>query len=256
MNEELSRWETQIEAIAKGFTYPPTPNIVRQWQKRPFPSRTPLFQRPRPAWALIVLLVLGGLMAVPQVRAAVSNILRAGAITIFVSDETPLPQTAVLPATATFTSANTFLFDLAEPVMLVEAQQMTRFPLQLPTFPDGLGKPDQVYLSGTGEPEFVAMVWLDPKDPSRPILGLYHIEARQFAQKGASSVELAEVKGEQAFWIDSPHTFWLENGRSQSWLFVEGNVLLWWAGNVTYRLEGAASLEEAIRIAESLQPIE
>jgi hypothetical protein len=34
---------------------------------------------------------------------------------------------------------------------------------------------------------------------------------------------------------------------------IEGNVLIWTEGDLTYRIETDLSLEEAIRIAESLQ---
>jgi hypothetical protein len=36
---------------------------------------------------------------------------------------------------------------------------------------------------------------------------------------------------------------------------INGHVLIWEEGNITYRLETALPLEEAIKIAESLQPI-
>jgi len=36
---------------------------------------------------------------------------------------------------------------------------------------------------------------------------------------------------------------------------IEGHVLIWTMGDVTYRLETELSLEEAIKIAESLEPI-
>jgi len=35
---------------------------------------------------------------------------------------------------------------------------------------------------------------------------------------------------------------------------VEGNVLLWTEGEITYRLETDQRMEEAVRIAESLAP--
>ena len=65
------------------------------------------------------------------------------------------------------------------------------------------------------------------------------------------------VNGRPAFWVMGPHTFMLTNGRAQEWQFIEGNVLIWWTGkNLTFRLEGAESLTEAIRMAESLHEVE
>ncbi len=111
-------------------------------------------------------------------------------------------------------------------------------------------------MSAPGDYKFLVSVWLNPDDRSQLMLSLYQIEVARFAQKGVNYAEASEVNGNSAFWIEGEHVFRLADGRFQSWLFVEGNVLLWWDGNVTYRLEGATSLAEAIRIAESLQPIE
>jgi hypothetical protein len=36
---------------------------------------------------------------------------------------------------------------------------------------------------------------------------------------------------------------------------IEGHVLIWTEGEVTYRLETKLTLDEAIKVAESLEPI-
>jgi hypothetical protein len=36
---------------------------------------------------------------------------------------------------------------------------------------------------------------------------------------------------------------------------IDGHVLIWTDGNLTYRLETDLSLEEALKVAESLQPV-
>jgi uncharacterized protein (AIM24 family) len=78
----------------------------------------------------------------------------------------------------------------------------------------------------------------------------------QYAYKGSETLEMTEVNGNQAFWLVGPHYFRLRDSSAEEWLFVEGSVLIWWDGDVTYRLEGAESLEKALRIAESLQVVE
>jgi hypothetical protein len=88
-------------------------------------------------------------------------------------------------------------------------------------------------------------------------MSLYQIGAEQYAQKGAEIVEETTVSGQQAFWLQGPHYFRLENDEIQPWLFVGGNVLVWWsADGITYRLESHLTQAEALRVAESLQSLE
>jgi hypothetical protein len=179
------------------------------------------------------------------VRAALVEILRAGGITIFVGeeaavDETPPLLSGQLPA-------------FTEPITLEEA--LARFPdLALPT---ELPPPDDVLLHE--EPVWdtaVIFLWRDEAEPQQIALSLYQINVAQYAYKGSDTATMTEVNGKQAFWLNSPHYFRLQNSALEEWLFVPGNVLIWWEGSVTYRLEGASSLEKALRIAESLQAVE
>jgi hypothetical protein len=103
----------------------------------------------------------------------------------------------------------------------------------------------------------VVMVWREPGGVDAPAqMSLYQIEAQQYAQKGAEIVEETTVSGQQAFWLQGPHYIRLENDELQPWLFVDGNVLVWWsAEGVTYRLESHLTLAEARRVAESLQSV-
>jgi hypothetical protein len=79
------------------------------------------------------------------------------------------------------------------------------------------------------------------------------------AEKMVSRPEVVEettVNGKKAAWVRGPHYLVFVNpDRStefQQHMLVEGNVLLWQEGIVTYRLETSLSREEAIKIAESL----
>lgn len=252
MNDQLfDVWEQRVRETAVSFPYPPTPDVSRAVRRR-LAARPPqaAAARRRIAWAAAILfLIIGGLLAVPPVRAAVWQIIRAGAITIFVNE----PATAV-PPTSTRQPANEFIFDLATPITLAEAQAQARFPLRLPAYPADLGEPDQVYLQGSAWPVTIILVWLEPEQPDQVRLSLYYIEADNYAYKGTENLEVTTVNGSDAFWLDAPHFFQLQDGLSQPWLFVEGNVLIWWTDEgVTYRLESGLPLEEARRIAESVE---
>jgi hypothetical protein len=84
------------------------------------------------------------------------------------------------------------------------------------------------------------------------MLALYQIYGPEYVTKFHTQVEEPMVNGRQAFWLQGGHFLQLADGRNENLLFVEGNVLLWSVGDVTYRLESGLSLEEALRIAESL----
>lgn len=239
-------FEKQVQRLVVAFEYPPTPDIAGK--VRPLLTTPPqkIF-RPgrRLAWVLVLLLLAVSLLAVPGVRAALVQILRAGGITIFVGEETavdgvPPLLSEQLPA-------------LTVPITLDEA--VARFPnMQLPTV---LPPPDDIVLHE--EPVWdtaVIFLWRDAADPQQIALSLYQINVPQYAYKGGEMLEMTVVNGNQAFWLVGPHYFRLQDASAEEWLFVEGSVLIWWDGNVTYRLEGAGSLAEARRIAESLQIIE
>lgn len=72
-----------------------------------------------------------------------------------------------------------------------------------------------------------------------------------------SEVEHTTVRSSEAYWIGGePHLFFYEERNGdirQETLRLAGNVLLWNEDGVTYRVEGAASLTEALRIAGSLR---
>lgn len=251
MDEMNSSFEKQIQEWAAGFAYPPTPDIAGQI--RPLltsPAKKAAQPRRRLAWALVLLLLAASLLAVPSVRAALVQILRAGGITIFVGEEAAVDELPPL--------LNEQLPSFTEPITLEEA--VARFPdLALPT---ELPPPDDVLLHE--EPVWdtaVIFLWRDKADPQQIALSLYQINVAQYAYKGSEMLEMTEVNGKQAFWLNGPHYFRLRDsalqaGEVEEWLFVEGSVLIWWEGSVTYRLEGANSLEEALQIAESLQAVE
>ncbi len=246
MNEINSSYEKQIQEWAAAFEYPPTPDIAGKI--RPLltpPAKKAVPSGRRLAWVLVLLALAASLLAVPGVRAALVEILRAGGITIFVGEEAAVDEIPPL--------LNEQLPAFTEPITLEVA--LARYPnLQLPT---ELPPPDDVLLHE--EPVWdtaVIFLWRDDEDPQQIALSLYQINVAQYAYKGSDTATMTEVNGDQAFWLNSPHYFRLQNSALEEWLFVPGNVLIWWEGAVTYRLEGANNLEEALQIAESLQVVE
>lgn len=273
-----TQWEERLRETAASLAYPATPDIAGAVQARLAAQakrrKAPITGRLRLRWAVAVLVVIvllaGGLLAVPGVRAAVIEFIRVGAIRIFLPEPTPLPTEApagaLVPPTATpagtgrptEVALSDSLFDPADAVDLATASTAVPLPIKLPAYPPDLGEPDAVFIHDIVWPPTVVMVWREPGGPDAPVrMSLYQIGAEKYAQKGAEIVEETTVSGQPAFWLQGPHYFRLENDDIQPWFFVDGNVLAWWsADGVTYRLESHLTQAEALLVAESLQLLE
>jgi hypothetical protein len=255
-------WEARVQELAASFPYPPTPDIagaVRQRLSAKPEQRLLRSARQQWVWlAVTILLVLAGLLAVPQVRAAVVEWLQLGAVRIFLVEPTPSPTPTPLPTTASATPTATPLpsptplasiLDLAGETTLAEAQAQVDFPVRLPA---GLGPPDLVFLQDLDEPA-VILVWLDPANPRQVQLSLHQLSSGALVEKGQPVViEETTVNGEQALWTTGPYILRSRSGDYSFRRLIDGHVLIWVENTITYRLETALSLEEARRIAESL----
>jgi hypothetical protein len=239
-------YEEQIADLAHGLAYPPCPDMAPLVLSR-LPAGAPRRTGPRlAAIVLSLLMVLLGLaLAVPTVRAAVFEILEVGIVRILLG-ETGEPMR--MPTT----SIPAWLPDLAGQVTLEEARAQFPFPIRLPTVPPALGDPDLVFLQEL-DGAAVILVWLNPEDPAQVGLSL------QFLTDDASIWKLdpallaaARVNGQEAYWTSGPYLIVAANGERESVRLVEGHVLIWTDGELTYRLESDLTLEEAVQIAESL----
>jgi hypothetical protein len=258
-NDEL---ESRLQEAARSFTYPPTPDIagaVRQQISQPM---RPVRRTRRLALAAAILLaVLLTLLAVPQVRAVVAEFLRVGAIIIRLTEPSPT-STGTLTSGSSLTAAPTILprsiLDLAGETTLENARKKANFNLRLPTYPPDLGLPDHVYMQDMGGP-LVVLVWVDPQNPAKVRLSLHILGPLTdgFGQKGNPTlIEHTKVKGIDAVWLDGPHMLEYYVGHRIQYdlrRLVTGHVLLWEQDTLTYRLETDLTMEEAVKIAESIQ---
>jgi hypothetical protein len=281
MNE--NEFEKQIRGIAKGMEYPRTPDIAgfvttrlrsfsspagRGDRRRTEPvevgeGRPRLISR-RAAWSLTLLLILlSSLLLIPPARAAILEFIQIGIVRIFPAPE-ETPTTAVpesfAPVTATPSSQSipllNFLDQIAGETKLANAQEMTGYPILLPTYPPELGLPNHVYVQDANG-AMTILVWVDAAQPGRVTLSLHFIPQGSWAiQKFQPSViEETEVNGQRAVWTVGPYPLISRNGDVELTRMVEGHVLIWESDGVTYRLETGLSLEETLKIAESLQPM-
>jgi len=263
----VEQLEARLQLAAGAFSYPPTPDVAGAVRRRLEARGTrPVRQPQRLAWAIAVaLLILGGLMAVPEVRAGLLEFLQLGAVRIRLIEATPTVTSTPVPtrtgtpppATATPIPSPTplgSLLNLAGQTTLADARARVEFPIRLPTYPTDLGPPDAVYVQDFGAP-LVVLVWLNPDDPDQVQLSLHEFGPDSFAAEKSQPevIETTTVNGEPALWTEGPYMLLLRNGDHVIWRLIEGHVLIWLGGEVTYRLETDLQLEEAVRIAESLE---
>ena len=241
--------EKDLREMASRFQYPATPNIAGRIQTRlNAPRANRLASGARLAFALLLLLALLAI-SVPGARARLAGFFQIGAIRIV-----PLttPATIENSGSAAPSSIDT-LPNLAGETTLTEARKNTGFPILLPGYPADLGSPDRVYFQSRAK--MLILVWLEPADHQKVRLSLYEFGPDTFVMKKIDTNILQEttVNGSYAIWTTGPYFVEVRGNDFQSITLVDGHVLIWMADSLTYRLETGLSLDEAIKIGESLR---
>jgi len=266
MNE--MEFENKLRSIANWMEYPRTPNIAGSVTTRLRTVTRSRFNSKALVWSLTIILVLcSSLMLIPPARAAILEFIQIGVVRIFPQSaeptvapvQTPAPESFV-PVTATSSSQYSNLIpilnQMAGKTTLVEAQDKVEFSILLPAYPSDLGQPDYVYVQNA-DGNMVILVWLDPQHPEKVLMSLHFIPNGSWAVKKVEPTVIQEtlVDGERAVWTTGPYPLFFSNGDMQFERLINGHVLIWAGLDVTYRLETDLSLEAAVKIAESLEPI-
>ena len=204
-------------------------------------------------------------MLIPPARAAIIEFIQIGIVRIFRAEPTPLsppnqeaPST-MMPVTATPGSSPQplipILENLAGEMTLEEARQAVDYSILLPSYPPDLGQPDRIFVQDA-DGKMTILVWLDPQQPDEVLLSLHFLPAGSWAIKKIEPTLIQEttVNGQRAIWTIGPYPLRLYNSNIDFIRLIDGHVLIWAHGDITYRLETDLSLEEAIKIAESLEP--
>jgi hypothetical protein len=254
MSEQpFEQLEERLQAAKESFPYPPTPNLAHVVGHKAAQQRTRRAPFQRLAWLALLVAILGaGLFASPDVRAAVRDFLQLGAVRII-----PAPTTIATPLRPTSTPLARVQPGLAGKTTFAEAEREAGFPIRLPTYPDDVGTPDEVYLQRMGAP-VVVLVWLEPGAPEQTHFALHQLAPGTYAQKiEPRVVQETSVNGQPAFWTKGPYMLEYLDAQGNQYTnterLIEGHVLIWTIGDVTYRLESELSIEEAVKIAESVR---
>ncbi len=273
---QQERFEKQLVSLAKGLDYPRTPDIAGSVMRllSPSPAGRGVRGKVRPrlvsrrlAWSLTAVLVLfASLMLIPPARAAILDFIQIGIVRIFRIEPTPVsppqqesPSTAV-PVTPTPAATSVPLIPILErmagEVTLEEAQNRVSYPILLPSYPPSLGAPDRVFIQ-EADGDMTILVWIDPQHPDRVSMSLHIVPPGSWAieKMNPAAVQQTTVNGQRAAWAVGPYPVRFSNGDLDFIRLIEGHVLIWTEGELTYRLETDLDLEEAIRVAESLQPV-
>ena len=268
MNElQQELFEKQLISIAKGLDYPRTPDVAGSVMKRLRPSTPHRSVSRRLAWSLTVILILfSSLMLIPPARAAILELIQIGIVRIFRAEPTQevppqqeFPSTN-LPVTATPVLTSEPLIPILERLAgersLEDAQQLVDYPILLPSYPPDLGPPDRVFVQDA-DGNMTILIWVDPREPNQVLMSLHMIPPGSWAidKMNPALVRETTVNGGYAIWAEGPYPVRFSNGDMDFVRLVDGHVLIWTDGEVTYRLETELDLEEAIKVAESLEPI-
>ena len=262
---EFQKLEQALMDAGRAIDYPPTPNLAARVRaelngelRRP-PDRVRL----RPVWlvALAVVVALALLVIIPETREAIAQLLGLRTIRIIETTPTPLPPSSTPRPTPTL---GVVPFRQCCESTLAEAQQHADFTLVLPLGeqPTRVFFQDQVFGRGS-DPQQVVLVF---GDPDRPRFVLYqatrYIYGKMIPRDSGTVITDTQIGGQRALWLTgAPHVLVTLDRNGEPLLDFErpvnANTLIWETGDfdtgVTYRLETALSLAEAIEFAGSLR---
>ncbi len=185
--------------------------------------------------------VLLGLVAIPPVRAAVSDWFAVGGVWVHLRpDVDPSPSPPPPPAVTT------------SGLTMGQAAAAVGFPVLVPT---ALGRPDGVEVSA--DRRVVSMSWTTA---ASGVIRLDQFDGQldyAFA-KTASDAQFTTVADAFALFFDGPHeVVVLESDGTprRASARLAGRTLIWTDGGWTARLEGELTLERAVEIARSTVPV-
>jgi hypothetical protein len=219
--------DLERELSALELTWPETPELRLELGTRARSRRRPLL-----AAVALVLAALAAAFAVPQSRGAILRFLHLGGVTIELVDQLPSAQERPLGA------------DLGPVVTQAQAERAVGHPLLLPP----VEPLPPLHLTQN----IASLVFLDR---GRPVLlselGFSDIGIVKKAIGASTSIRFVRVDGGPGYFIsDFEHVFMFPGAPPR----LAGNVLLWQAHGLTFRLEGRGlTLARALELAVLLR---
>jgi hypothetical protein len=229
----MAEIETVLRQLGGEVAFPPTPDLASAIRGQ---LDRPRFGQRRVAIALVAVIVvaIGAVFAVPQARTAILDWLGLRNVSVVRVEKLP-----AVPAHGNL--------DLGQRLTLDDAKR--RAPWLL--VPDGT--PDSVWVSESLPGGKVSLLW---GTSSNVRLLLTEFAGRTYIEKvidGDTQVERVKI-GDAGAWFQGPHVVMFQdrNGRFRdSHARLARNTLVWQVGDVTLRLEGGLTKDEALRIART-----
>jgi hypothetical protein len=240
----------RIARLARGLPYPATPDLAGQVSARLVNGGSRFRPLSVPLWlAATIVLFVGGMLAVPPVRAFVFELIGIGAVRFETGEAGASPERQPV-ATVGLAALP------SDRISLSEARELTGQPLALPTWPDGIGDPDAVLHLNLVDGWVAFMLWTAPEARDRARFSLAAIRTSAAVGKSnPDAIVQTTVHGQPALWTRGAHTLMLPLA-VDDWvpasILVDANVLIWESGDITWRLESGLGLEDMRRIAESI----
>jgi hypothetical protein len=241
----VNELETRLRDLGAELALPWEPDLVGAVTARlhrPARREWGTWRRPLLAAVALAVLALAIAFAVPPARSAILRFFHLGAVSV--ERVETLPPARERPLVAGF----------GEPVDRVAAENRIGFHLLLPPLEGG--PPKRVYAPGY---EFLATVLNVPIDGRRKPVLLIEIPgdnlgiAKKVVQK-ETLIAPVSVKGRSGMWIRGPHVVAFVGsgtGIHTPVTRASGSALIWLHGNLTLRLEGNLTQEQALRLARS-----
>jgi hypothetical protein len=242
-DEALGRALSRVE-----IEYPPAPSIVpavlsrlqteRAARAHPAFPRTLLWSRRR-----VLVTIAAGILGLLALAFGARFVLGAAEIRV---------QPGTTPSGSPLTPGG-----LGEPVSVKAVSSATGFELSLPPG----APPDEAYVVEFDRGLAALLAWdASRRYPSLPGTpwGLVLMEIESDDEVVVKDVnafdDLLEVQvaGHRAVWIGVPHRLTVITSAGEESFAVQGNVLIWAEGGITFRLETALPRRASIDLAESL----
>lgn len=221
-----------LRELGRNIEFPPTPDLASAVRGRLGERRS--WRRPVALALALLVVALGAALAVPAARTALLDWLGLKGVRIVRVEELPPVR------------ANGDL-DLGRSVTLAEARRRAPW-LLVPAEAS-----DRIYVNTSLPGGKVSFLW---GSPASVRLLLTEFQGQAFISKliePEAKVEPVDV-GDQGVWLEEPHVFAFrdrEGNFRESTARLAGKTLLWQQGDVTLRLEGELSKQQALRIARS-----
>ena len=235
----MAELDLALRELGRHVEFPPTPDLASGVRRRLGERRRTWWQRPVVIALAILGVAIGAVLAVPPARTAVLDWLGIrGARITRVEKLPPAPAVGNL--------------DLGRPITLTEARR--RAPWLLVPSAEGVGAPDLVARSAQVPGGKITLLWGTRRDVH---LLLTEFRGEAFVEKlvePGAKVELLQVDGSRGAWVGGSHVLVYRDRNGlvrEDTSRLAGKTLLWQRGEVTLRLEGDFSKQEALRIARS-----